>query len=35
VQKGIQPERIIYNPGTEENGSIRVKQDFELTDLDF
>lgn len=35
VQKGIQPERIIYNPGTEENGTIRVKQDFELTDLDF
>ncbi|GAB2563410.1 Ig-like domain-containing domain [Spirosoma aerophilum] len=35
VQKGIQPERIIYNPGTEENGTIRVKQDFEFTDLDF
>jgi hypothetical protein len=35
VQKGIQPERILYNPGTEENGTIRVKQDFELTDLDF
>ncbi|AUD00581.1 Ig-like domain-containing domain [Spirosoma pollinicola] len=35
VQKGIQPERMIYNPGTEENGTIRVKQDFELTDLDF
>lgn len=35
VQKGVQPERIIYNPGTEENGTIRVKQDFELTDMDF
>lgn len=35
VQKGIQPERIIYAPGTEENGTIRVKQDFELTDIDF
>ena len=34
VQKGIQPERIIYAPGTEENGTIRVKQDFELTDID-
>ncbi|GAB2565747.1 Ig-like domain-containing domain [Spirosoma areae] len=35
VQKGIQPERIIYAPGTEEDGSIRVKQNFELTDTDF
>lgn len=35
VQKGIQPERIIYNPGTEEGGIIRVKQNFELTDIDF
>lgn len=35
VQKGIQPERILYAPGTEENGTIRVKQDFELTDIDF
>ncbi|MFD2933444.1 Ig-like domain-containing domain [Spirosoma flavum] len=35
VQKGVQPERIIYNPGTEENGTIRVKQNFELTDIDF
>ncbi|GAB4055907.1 Ig-like domain-containing domain [Spirosoma litoris] len=35
VQKGIQPERIIYAPGSEENGSIRVKQNFELTDTDF
>lgn len=35
VQKGIQPERIIYNPGTEEDGTIRVKQNFELTDIDF
>ncbi|SOD99676.1 Polysaccharide lyase family 4, domain II [Spirosoma fluviale] len=35
VQKGLQPERIIYNPGTEENGTIRVKQNFELTDIDF
>lgn len=34
VQKGIQPERIIYATGTEENGTIRVKQDFELTDID-
>jgi hypothetical protein len=35
VQKGIQPERIIYAPGTEEDGTIRVKQNFELTDIDF
>lgn len=35
VQKGLQPERIIYAPGTEENGTIRVKQNFELTDTDF
>ncbi|MBD2755973.1 Ig-like domain-containing domain [Spirosoma validum] len=35
VQKGTQPERIIYAPGSEENGSIRVKQNFELTDIDF
>lgn len=35
VQKGIQPERIIYNPGMEEGGIIRVKQNFELTDVDF
>ncbi|GAB4023805.1 Ig-like domain-containing domain [Spirosoma koreense] len=35
VQKGLQPERIVYAPGTEENGTIRVKQDFELTDIDF
>ncbi len=35
VQKGIQPERILYNPGTEEDGTIRVKQNFELTDIDF
>ena len=35
VQKGLQPERIIYNPGTEEDGTIRVKQNFELTDIDF
>mgnify|MGYP002383617801 CR=1 FL=1 len=35
VQKGIQPERIVYAPGTEENGTIRVKQNFELTDIDF
>ncbi len=35
VQKGIQPERIMYAPGTEEDGSIRVKQNFELTDIDF
>ncbi|MBD2704498.1 Ig-like domain-containing protein [Spirosoma sp. BT702] len=35
VQKGIQPERIIYTSGTEEDGTIRVKQNFELTDIDF
>lgn len=35
VIKGIQPERIVYAPGTEENGTIRVKQNFELTDIDF
>ena len=35
VQKGIQPERIVYATGTEENGTIRVKQNFELTDIDF
>ncbi|GAB4034632.1 hypothetical protein GCM10028809_40720 [Spirosoma gilvum] len=35
VQKSIQPERIVYAPGTEENGTIRVKQNFELTDIDF
>ncbi|ADB39312.1 Ig-like domain-containing domain [Spirosoma linguale] len=35
VLKGLQPERMIYNPGTEENGTIRVKQNFELTDIDF
>lgn len=35
VQKGLQPERIIYAPGTEEDGTIRVKQNFELTDIDF
>ena len=35
VQKGLQPERIIYAPGSEEDGTIRVKQNFELTDTDF
>lgn len=35
VQKGIQPETIIYHPGTEEGGIIRLKQNFELTDIDF
>ncbi|SFC30913.1 Ig-like domain-containing domain [Spirosoma endophyticum] len=35
VQKGIQPERMIYSPGMEEGGIIRVKQNFELTDIDF
>ena len=35
VQKGLQPERIIYAPGTEDDGTIRVKQNFELTDIDF
>ncbi|GAB3567775.1 hypothetical protein GCM10027578_19250 [Spirosoma luteolum] len=34
VQKGIQPEAIIYYPGTEEGGLIRLKQNFELTDID-
>ena len=37
VQKGIQPERIIYYRGTDadEGGLIRVKQNFELVDTDF
>ncbi|GAB3543268.1 Ig-like domain-containing domain [Spirosoma fluminis] len=35
VQKGIQPETIIYHPGAEEGGIIRLKQNFELTDIDF
>ncbi len=37
VQKGIQPETIIYYTGSETNegGIIPVKQNFELTDIDF
>jgi hypothetical protein len=35
VQKGIQPETIIYHPGSEEGGLIPLKQNFELTDIDF
>ena len=37
VVKGIQPERIIYYKGAEadEDGLIRVKQNFELMDTDF
>ncbi|MCK8490581.1 Ig-like domain-containing domain [Spirosoma sp. RP8] len=35
VQKGIQPETIIYHPGAEEGGIIPLKQNFELTDIDF
>ncbi len=35
VQKGIQPETIIYHPGAEEGGLIPLKQNFELTDIDF
>lgn len=37
VQKGIQPETIIYYTGSEtgEGGIIPVKQNFELTDIDF
>ncbi|WP_338869732.1 Ig-like domain-containing domain [Spirosoma sp. SC4-14] len=35
VQKGIQPETIIYNPGYEEGGIIPLKQNFELTEIDF
>jgi hypothetical protein len=35
VQKGIQPEFIIYQPSNEEDGTIRVKQNFEFTDYDF
>ncbi len=37
VQKGIQPERIMYYTGSDatENGLIPVKQNFELTDIDF
>ena len=35
VQKGLQPEVIIYHPGVEEGGLIPLKQNFELTDIDF
>ncbi|GAB3887304.1 hypothetical protein GCM10028825_18070 [Spirosoma agri] len=35
VQKGVQPETIIYHPGAEEGGIIPLKQNFELTDIDF
>ncbi|MFD2573808.1 Ig-like domain-containing domain [Spirosoma soli] len=37
VQKGIQPETILYYTGAETNegGLIPVKQNFELTDIDF
>jgi hypothetical protein len=35
VQKGLQPETIIYHPGVEEGGLIPLKQNFELTDIDF
>ena len=35
VQKGIQPEAIIYHPGAEEGGVIPLKQNFELSDIDF
>ena len=35
VQKGIQPEAMIYHPGAEEGGVIPLKQNFELTDIDF
>ncbi|AQG78304.1 Ig-like domain-containing protein [Spirosoma montaniterrae] len=35
VQKGIQPEIIIYHPGAEEGGIIPLKANFELTDIDF
>lgn len=35
VQKGIQPETIIYHPGAEDGGLIPLKQNFELTDIDF
>lgn len=35
VQKLLQPEPIIYHPGSEEGGLIVLKQNFELTDLDF
>lgn len=35
VQKGLQPETIIYHPGAEEGGFIPLKQNFELTDIDF
>ncbi len=35
VQKGLQPETIIYHPGAEEGGLITLKQNFELTDIDF
>ena len=35
VQKGLQPETIIYHPGAEEGGLIPLKQNFELTNIDF
>ena len=37
VQKGLQPETILYYTGSETNdgGLIPVKQNFELTDVDF
>jgi len=35
IEKGIQPEAIIYHPGADEDGFINLRQNFELTDIDF
>ena len=35
IEKGIQPEPIIYHLGADEDGFINLRQNFELTDIDF
>ncbi len=35
IEKGIQPEAIMYHPGADEEGFINLRQNFELTDIDF
>ena len=35
IEKGTQPEVIIYHPGADEDGFINLRQNFELTDIDF
>lgn len=35
IEKGIQPEVLIYHPGADEDGFINLRQNFELTDIDF